>query len=209
MEGPQRRGKGDAWYALYTEVHASDGGNDALSVNRPTSGELCRGLTVSTFARRINLNDHFYIITLVNYASTCLFCGFCPRFASYPRSLRLEVVPNGTDLKALYGLISEAELLLTATSLPKAHAKRAADVLRSARTIAEALVKNPPVAAKVRIGGVRAARRDRTHTREIAGNGKMRVPRRPLDLRGSVADMRRLVERVSREVAKLAAQRGA
>jgi hypothetical protein len=103
-------------------------------------------------------------------------------------------VPNGTDLRALCRLISDAELLLTATSLPKANAKRAAEVLRSARSMAEALLETPPLAAKARIGGA---------------NGKMRVPRRPPDLRGSVAEMRRLVERVSREVAKLAAQKGA
>ena len=118
-------------------------------------------------------------------------------------------MPNGTDLRALCRLISDAELLLTATSLPKAHAERVAEVLRSARTIAEVRFETPPIAAKVRGRGVRTSGRGPTQNRQIAGNGKMGVPRRPSDLRGSVTEMRRLVHRVSRELAKLAAQKGA
>ena len=118
-------------------------------------------------------------------------------------------MPNGTDLRALCRLISDAELLLTATSLPKAHAERAAELLRSARTMAEVRVETPPIAAKVRRRGVRTSGRGPTQNLQIAGNGKMGVSRRPSDLRGSVAEMRRLVQRVNRELAKLAAQKGA
>jgi hypothetical protein len=118
-------------------------------------------------------------------------------------------VPNGTDLRALCRLISDAELLLTATSLPKAHAERAAEVLRSARTMAEVRLETPPIAAEVLRRGGRTAGRGPTQTRQIAGSGRMGVLRRPSDLRGSVTEMRRLVHRVSREVAKLAAQKGA
>ena len=118
-------------------------------------------------------------------------------------------MPNGADLRALCRLISDAELLLTATSLPKAYAERAAKVLRSAWTMAEVRLETPPIAAKVRISGVRTAGPGPTQNRQIAGNGKIPVPSRPPDLRASVTEMRRLVHRVSRELAKLAAQKGA
>ena len=109
-------------------------------------------------------------------------------------------------MRALCRLISDAELLLTATSLPKADAERVAEVLRSARTMAEVRLETSPIAAKVRRGG---AGRGPTQNRQIGGHGKMGGPRRPLDLRGSVTEMRRLVHRVNRELAKLAAQKGA
>ena len=133
------------------------------------------------------------------------FLGF-RRFAV---SVKLGIVPTGTDLRALYGLISEAELLLTAPSLPKAHARRAADVLRSARTIAKALVENPPAAAKARKSGSKTAGGGSAHARPIVGTKKAGAARKPPDLRLPAAEMRRLVERVSREAAKLAAQKGA
>jgi hypothetical protein len=118
-------------------------------------------------------------------------------------------VANRAELKALCSLISEAELLLTATSLPKAHARRAAQLLRSARIIAEALVENPPVATKVRRSGPKTAGGGPAHARPIAGTKKAGAASKPPDLRLPAAEMRRLVERVSREVAKLAAQKGA
>jgi hypothetical protein len=117
-------------------------------------------------------------------------------------------VGNRAELKALCSLISEAELLLTATSLPKAYARRAAQLLRSARIIAEALVENPPVATKVRKSGPKAAGGGPGHA-PIAGTKKAGAASKPPDLRLPAAEMRRLVERVSREVAKLAAQKGA
>jgi hypothetical protein len=98
--------------------------------------------------------------------------------------------------------------LLTATSLPKAHARRAADILRSARIIAEALVENPPVAAKGK-SGPKTARGGPAHAPPIAGTKKAGAARKPPDLRLPAAEMGRLVERVSREVVKLAAQKGA
>ena len=119
------------------------------------------------------------------------------------------MVANRAELKALCSLISEAELLLTSTSLPKAHARRAADVLRSARTIAKALVENPPAAAKARKSGPKTAGGGPVHDQPVAGTKKAGAARKPPDLRLPAAEMRRLVERVSREVAKLAAQRGA
>jgi len=119
------------------------------------------------------------------------------------------VVANRAELKALCSLISEAELLLTSTSLPKAHAKRAAQLLRSARIIAEALVENPPAAAKARKSGSKTAGGGSVHARPIAGTKKAGAARKPPNLRLPAAEMRRLVERVSREVAKLAAQKGA
>jgi hypothetical protein len=146
-----------------------------------------------------------------------LGCGVSPpprrlftflAFRRFAVSVKLGIVPTGTDLSALYGLISEAELLLTATSLPKTHARRAADVLRSARTIAKALVENPPAAAKVRKSGPKAAGGGPAHA-PIAGTKKAGAASKPPDLRVPAAEMRRLVERVSREAAKLAAQRGA
>jgi hypothetical protein len=82
-------------------------------------------------------------------------------------------------------------------------------LLRSARIIAEALVENPPVVAKVRRRGPKAARGDFAHARPIAGTKKAGAARKPPDLRLPAAEMRRLVERVSREVAKLAAEKGA
>ena len=118
-------------------------------------------------------------------------------------------MPNRAELKALCSLISEAELLLTSASLPRAHARRAAQLLRSARIIAEALVENPPAVAKVRKSGPKAARGGSGRARPIAGTKKARAARKPPDLRLPAAEMRRLVERVSREVAKLAAQKGA
>jgi hypothetical protein len=130
-------------------------------------------------------------------------------FHRFAVSVKLGIVPTGTDLRALYGLISEAELLLTATSLPKAHARRAADVLRSAWTIAKALVENPSSAAKVRKSEAKAARGGPAHARPIAVTKKVRAARKPPDLRLPAAEMRRLVERVSREAVKLAAQKGA
>ena len=130
-------------------------------------------------------------------------------FRRFAVSVRLGIVPTGTDLRALYGLISDAELLLTAASLPKAHARRAADVLRSARTMAKALVENPQAAANVRRSGPKAAGGGPAHARPIAGTKKAGAARKPPDLRLPAAEMRRLVERVSREAAKLAAQRGA
>jgi hypothetical protein len=136
----------------------------------------------------------------------------CLRFAafrSFAVSVKLGIVPTGTDLRALHGLISEAELLLTATSLPKAHARRAAQLLRSARIVAEALVENPPVAAKVRKSGPKAARGSPADAQQIAGTEKARAASKPPDLRLPATEMRRLVERVSREVVRLAAQKGA
>jgi hypothetical protein len=118
-------------------------------------------------------------------------------------------VPNRAELKALCSLISEAELLLTSANLPRAHARRAAQLLRSARIIAEGLVENPPVAAKGRKSGPKAARGGSARARPIAVTKKARAAGKPPDLRLPAAEMRRLVERVSREMAKLAAQKGA
>jgi hypothetical protein len=47
------------------------------------------------------------------------------------------------------------------------------------------------------------------HARPIAGAKKAGAASKPPDLRLPAAEMRRLVERVSREMAKLAAQKGA
>ena len=98
--------------------------------------------------------------------------------------------------------------MVTSASLPEAHARRAAQLLRSARIIAEALVENPPVAAKVRKSGPKGGGGS-AHVRPIAGTKKAGAASKPPDLRLPAAEMRRLVERVSWEVAKLAAQKGA
>ncbi len=97
-------------------------------------------------------------------------------------------MPNGTTLQALCGLISEAELALTAPHLPKARARRIAELLHSAIRIADALVEAPAAAA---------------HPRQIAGNREAPPAGTAGEPRQLASEIRRLADLLHREVRKL------
>lgn len=84
-----------------------------------------------------------------------------------------------TDLRALRNLISEADLILSTTTLPEGRAQRCRELLKTAIVLADDLLVIPPAAALGKKGGLKTAQRGPDYFRRIAGMRKTRAGGRP------------------------------
>jgi hypothetical protein len=93
------------------------------------------------------------------------------------------VPKNKTDLKALRNLISEAELLLSTTTLPEGRAERAGELLGAAVKLADHLLTERPAAVLGAKGGKVTAKKmtatDPDYYKRIAAMRKTRSGGRP------------------------------
>mgnify|MGYP001089396335 CR=1 FL=1 len=83
-----------------------------------------------------------------------------------------------TDLHALRNLISEADLILSTTTLPEGRAERSRELLKVAVALADHLLATPPAAALGRQGGLKTAQRGPEYFRRIAAMRKTHAGRR-------------------------------
>lgn len=90
---------------------------------------------------------------------------------------------NRTDLQALKNLISEAELILSTTTLPEGRAPRCQELLRAALALTDDIMKQSrmtPAAAMGHKGGTATARKlGSEHFRSLAAKRKTRAGGRP------------------------------
>jgi hypothetical protein len=87
-----------------------------------------------------------------------------------------------TELRALKNLISEAELILSTTTLPENRSKRALELLRAARALTDDLIgqaKLTPAAVLGHKGGNVMAQRGSEYFRKLAAKRKTRAGGRP------------------------------
>ena len=88
-----------------------------------------------------------------------------------------------TELRALKNLISEAELILSTTTLPENRSKRALELLRAAHALTDDLIgqaKLTPAAVLGSKGGSSTmARLGSDHFRQLAAKRKTRAGGRP------------------------------
>lgn len=84
-----------------------------------------------------------------------------------------------TDLRALRNLISEAELILSTTTLPEGPAERCRELLKAAVALADHLLSVPPAATLGRQGGLKTAKRGPEYFRKIAAMRRTRKGGRP------------------------------
>lgn len=84
-----------------------------------------------------------------------------------------------TDLHALRNLISEADLILSTTTLPEGRATRCRELLKAAVALADHLLSVPPAAVLGKKGGLKTAQRGPEYFRKIAGMRKERKGGRP------------------------------
>jgi hypothetical protein len=83
------------------------------------------------------------------------------------------------DLKALRSMISEAEMILTTTTLPQGRAERARELLGTAVKLADHLLTEKPAALLGAKGGKKTAERGPDYFKRIAGMRKTRAGGRP------------------------------
>ena len=88
-------------------------------------------------------------------------------------------MPVNTDLQALRNMISEADRLLTTTTLPEGRAERAHELLSAAVKLADDLITVKPAAALGSKGGKKTAERGPDYFRKIASMRKTRAGGRP------------------------------
>ena len=90
---------------------------------------------------------------------------------------------NQTELRALRNLISEAELILSTTTLPEGRSLRALELLRASLALTDDLIgqaKLTPAAVLGHKGGSSTARRlGSDHFRQLAAMRKTRAGGRP------------------------------
>lgn len=89
-----------------------------------------------------------------------------------------------SDLQALRNLISEADLLLSTTTLPEGRAQRAHELLSAALQLADALVETrvrvrPAVALGRKGGAATAQKHGSEYFRQLAARRKTRAGGRP------------------------------
>jgi hypothetical protein len=84
-----------------------------------------------------------------------------------------------TDLHALRNLISEADLILSTTTLPEGRATRCRELLKAAVALADHLLAVPPAAALGKKGGLKTAQRGPEYFRKIAAMRRTRAGGRP------------------------------
>ncbi|MEK7994594.1 MAG: hypothetical protein AAB403_12390 [Planctomycetota bacterium] len=84
-----------------------------------------------------------------------------------------------TDLHALRNLISEADLILSTTTLPEGRATRCRELLKAAVALADHLLAVPPAATLGKQGGLKTAQRGPEYFRKIAAMRKTRAGGRP------------------------------
>jgi hypothetical protein len=84
-----------------------------------------------------------------------------------------------TDLQALRNMISEAETIVSTTTLPEGRAERAAELLRAAVALADHLLSIPPAAMLGKKGGMKTAERGPDYFAKIAAMRKTRAGGRP------------------------------
>jgi len=89
---------------------------------------------------------------------------------------------NRAEFTALKSLISEADLILSTTTLPEGRAVRARELLRSACALADDLLnqaKLPAAALLGSRGGSQTAKRGSDYFRQLAAKRKTRAGGRP------------------------------
>jgi hypothetical protein len=91
----------------------------------------------------------------------------------------MAVPRKRTSLKALRNLISEAETILSTTTLPQDRAERAHELLRDALALTDDLLKVNPAAQLGAKGGRKTAERGSDYFRKIAAARKTRAGGRP------------------------------
>jgi hypothetical protein len=87
-----------------------------------------------------------------------------------------------TELRALKNLISEAELILSTTTLPENRSRRALELLRAASALTDDIIgqaKLTPAAVLGRKGGAAMAQRGSDYFRKLAAKRKTRAGGRP------------------------------
>ena len=83
------------------------------------------------------------------------------------------------DLRALRNLISEAERILSTTTLPQGRAERAGELLRAAVALADDLLTVEPAVALGKKGGMKTAERGPEYFKKIAAMRKTKAGGRP------------------------------
>ena len=73
-----------------------------------------------------------------------------------------------TDLRDLRNLISEADLILSTTTLPEGRAERACELLKAAVALADHLITISPAAIIGKLGGLKTAQRGPKYFAKIA-----------------------------------------
>ena len=86
---------------------------------------------------------------------------------------------SSEDLQALRNLISEAETILSTTTLPEGRAERARELLGASVKLADELLVASPAAELGAKGGKKTAKRGPDYFRKIAGMRKKRSGGRP------------------------------
>jgi hypothetical protein len=84
-----------------------------------------------------------------------------------------------TDLRALRNLISEADLILSTTTLPGGRTTRCRELLRAAVALSDYLLSVPPAATLGKKGGMKTAQRGPEYFRKIAAMRKTKAGGRP------------------------------
>lgn len=82
---------------------------------------------------------------------------------------------NKTDLKALRGMIAEAQSLLSTTTLPEGRSERALEILNAAVKLADSLLEVSPAAALGKRGGLTTAKRGPEYYARIASMRKTKA----------------------------------
>ena len=88
-------------------------------------------------------------------------------------------MPKRNDLRSLRNLISEAQNLLTTTTLPEGRSQRAHELLTAAVHLADDLLEQSPAATLGKKGGKTTAKRGPDYYRKIAAMRKTHAGGRP------------------------------
>jgi len=89
------------------------------------------------------------------------------------------MTPKRDDLKALRGMIGEAQRILATTTLPEKRSERAYELLTAAVSLADHLLTVSPAATLGKKGGKKTAERGPDYFRKIAAMRKERKGGRP------------------------------
>lgn len=89
------------------------------------------------------------------------------------------MTPRRNDLKALRGMIAEAQHILATTQLPESRSERAYELLTAAVHLADHLLEINPAASLGKKGGTKTAERGSEYFRKIAAMRKEHKGGRP------------------------------
>lgn len=91
----------------------------------------------------------------------------------------MPVLTSREELHVLRNILDEAHTILTTIQLPQGRAQRAAELLDSALSITDNLIKSKPAAELGSKGGLRTAERGSEYFKRIAAMRKTRAGGRP------------------------------